>query len=46
MLFFVSPAVVFPGIEQLPPAAQTATDWNSPAEQPGGTFPPAQLPHT
>lgn len=46
MLFFASRAVVFPGIEQLPAAAQTAADWNSSAEQPGGAFPPAQLPHT
>lgn len=45
MSFFVSSAVVFPGLEQLPSAAQTAADWNSSAEQPGRAFPPAQLPH-
>lgn len=46
MLFFISSVVVFPGIEQLPSAAQTAADRNSSAEQPGGAFSPAQLPHT
>lgn len=40
-----APSLVFPGVEQLPSAAQTAADRNASAEQPGGAFPPAQLPH-
>lgn len=33
--------VVFPGLEQLSSAAQTAAYWNTSSEQPGGAFPPA-----
>ena len=44
---FFSPLLcaVLPHIEQLPSATQAAADWNSPAKQPGGTFPSPQLPH-
>ena len=45
-VFSLSFTSVFPGVEQLLSAAQTAADWNSSAKQPGGAFPPAQLPHT
>lgn len=51
MCWFIFPisslfSPVFPCAEWLLPAAQAAAYRNSPAEQPGRTVPPAELPDT